>query len=389
MRLRTLIFIAGALALVLGDPLLAPAIGAPAPRQAPPTVLNPTPRNQAAAAAAGQQAGQLQRSVQVADTAVPISLSTARVFATQYAPNTPGSVEVAVPDKCAKFAALKNTAALSQFGCPSTYLLGLDYRVVVFADNGKSAVLPVKDVGPWNTDDNFWDFGAGAPRARRLFTDLPAETPESQSAFYNGYNNGANCKNLDGSLSGHAGGADQFGRCVLNPAGIDLSTSAAATLGLAPGQNGWVTVAYLWEPTRNTVTSVNSGKNVDIPGSTANGAAAVQWSPNASPNQMWRFELVTADTYRIASASTGKVLDVANGSTADGSQIIQWPWNGGANQQWRFQPVGENRFNIVSVASGKVLDVAGASQADGAPLILWPSNGGANQQWRLNLIGSG
>lgn len=389
MRTRTFLFIAGALVLVLGDPLLAPAAGAQTTRPTSPSSAQPTPRDQAAAAAAGRQAGQIPPSAQVADTAVPISLSTARVFATQYAPNTPGSVEVAVPDKCAKFAALRNTSALASAGCPSTYLLGLDYRVVVFADNGRSAVLPVKDVGPWNTDDNFWDFGPGAPRARRLFTDLPAETPESQSAYYSGYNSSANCKNLDGSLSGHGGGADQFGRCVLNPAGIDLSTNAAAGLGLGPGQNAWVTVAYLWEPTRNTLTSVNSGKNVDVPGSTANGAAAVQWSPGPSPNQMWRFELVTPDTYRIASASTGKVLDVANGSTADGSQIIQWPWNGGANQQWRFEPVGENRFRIVSVASGKVLDVAGASQSDGAPLILWPWNSGANQQWRLNLVGSG
>lgn len=328
--------------------------------------------------------------VQVADTAVPISLSTARVFATQYAPNTPGSVEVAVPDKCAKFAALRNTAALSQYGCPPSYALGLDYRVVVFADNGRSAVLPVKDVGPWNIDDNYWDFGPGAPRPRRLFADLPAGTPESQAAFYNGYNTSPNCNRLDGSPSGHAGGADQFGRCVLNPAGIDLSLAAAGALGLGAGQNGWVTVAYLWEPVRNTVTSVNSGKNIDVyQAQTSDGAPIIQWAPHGGANQQWRFEVVSGDVYRIVSVQSGKVLDVANRSTADGAQILQWPWNGGTNQQWRFEPVGENRFRIVSVATGKVLDVANASLSDGAPLIQWPWTGGANQLWRLNVVGTG
>lgn len=72
-------------------------------------------------------------------------------------------------------------------------------------------------------------------------------TPEAQAAFYNGYNRVSNCKNLNGSLSGHPGAADQFGRCVLNPGGIDLSVAAAARLGLGHLQNGWVTVTFLWE----------------------------------------------------------------------------------------------------------------------------------------------
>jgi hypothetical protein len=367
--------------------------GTPAPK---PTgslgALNPTPRNEAAAAAAGQQAGPNPAfSSRVGGTAVPYSLSIARVFATQYNPNTPGSVEVAVPDKCAKFAALGNTSALASYGCPATYSLGMDYRVVVFADNGSSGVFPVKDVGPWNTDDNYFDFGAGAPRPRRLFGDLPAESPESMNAFYNGYNNSANCLHLDGSPSGHSGGADQFGRCVLNPAGIDLSVNAAAALGLGPGQNAWVTVAYLWEPMRNTVTSVNSGQVIDVlNGSTGDGAPIVQYPNSLAPSQLWRFDLIgLPNIYRISSASTGKVLDVSGASTADGAPVIQWPWNGGANQQWRFENLGGDQFRIVNVGSGKVLDVQSASQTPGTQLIQWPWNGGANQLWTLNLVGTG
>src|SRR5207248_9572519 len=52
---------------------------------------------------------------------------TYRVFATQYQPNTAGRVEVAVPDKCVKFAALN----LSTASCPPGYFTGQDYRVIV------------------------------------------------------------------------------------------------------------------------------------------------------------------------------------------------------------------------------------------------------------------
>ena len=171
------------------------------------------------------------------------------VFATQYQPNNNGSVEVAVPDKCVKFAAQRNTTALSQANCSSGYQLGLDYRVVVTRSSGQSVTIPVNDTGPWNTDDNYWDpSDPSYPRPRRLFGDLARGTPESQAAFYNGYNNVSNCKNLDNSLSGPPGAADQFGRCVLNPSAIDLSFAAANQLAFAAGQNEWVTVSFLWEP---------------------------------------------------------------------------------------------------------------------------------------------
>ena len=45
--------------------------------------------------------------------------------------------------------------------------------------------------------------------------------------------------------NGHNGGKDQFGRIVLNPAGIDLADGLFwDALGLT--DNAWVTVDYLW-----------------------------------------------------------------------------------------------------------------------------------------------
>jgi hypothetical protein len=231
----------------------------------------PLPHDPSAARAAGQAAGPQQPN-QVAPkgpvtalapfTAAPNGAVTFRVYATQYQSSTPGSVEVALPDKCAKFAAL----GLVDQSCPAGYQPGLDYRVAVQRASGQQAAIPVKDVGPWNIDDNYWD-PTGGPRPRRLFTDLPQGTPEAQAAFYNGYHTVSNCNTLSGQPSGHAGPADQYGRCVLNPAGIDLSVAAAATLGLGPGQSEWVTVSFLWEssppppPNCTTYTSPNTGSH--------------------------------------------------------------------------------------------------------------------------------
>ncbi len=213
----------------------------------------PGPDDPAAAAQAGRDAEGAQSAeaaspqVMAAPAAAPGSLVTYRVFATQYAPNTPGSVEVALPDKCAKFAALGDANTLASFGCPSGYALGLDYRVTVSRDTGQRATIPLKDSGPWNIDDNYWDGGPGSPRPRRLFGDLPRGTPEAQAAFQQGYNSQANCKDLSGNPTTRTAGADQFGRCVLNPAAIDLSLAAASQLGLGAGQNDWVNVTFLWE----------------------------------------------------------------------------------------------------------------------------------------------
>lgn len=308
-----------------------------------------------------------------------------RVHATQYLPTTAGSVEIAVPDKCAKFAALKLTGTLSTAGCPAGYGLNLDYRVLVTRDSGQSAAIPVKEVGPWNVDDNYWA-GPGSPRPRRAFQDLPRGVPEAQAARA-GYNTISNCLNLDRTPSGRSGGADQFNRCVLNPAGVDLSVEAAKLLGLANLQNEVVTVTFLWEPLATTVVAAHSNKNLDVAGaSTADGARVIQWPANGGANQRWKFiPTSTAGVYNIIVSHSGKLLDVEGASTANGARVIQWPANGGRNQQWRVVPSGSG-FRITAEHSGKLLDIEGASVQDGAPALQWPANGGNNQLWRLSVV---
>lgn len=252
--------------------LLVPLIEVVGPAQAQTVDGVPGPHggDNTGAAQAGADAGQpqsnavLQPAVAAETAAAPQpAFATYRVFATRYDPNTPGSVEVAVPDKCAKFAALGWTGALSDNACGAGYTTAMDWRVSVTLDSGGSATIPVKEVGPWNVDDNYWDPATGSARPRRRFADLPTGTPESQAAFSNGYNSKSNCTDLDEHPYNppRNGGADQFGRCVLNPAGIDLSTAAFTQLGLTT--NAWVTVSFLWEPSNATYVPLTPSRLLD------------------------------------------------------------------------------------------------------------------------------
>jgi hypothetical protein len=414
LRTRKLLLVVLALAA-----LIAPEATLPALAQTPPTIpsssgaapvagdIQPTPRNAAQAEEAGRQAGPPGGAPQAAiagegpgtspspappgaGAANPPGFATTRVYATQYDPNTPGSVEVAVPDKCVKFAALKNTGALNDQGCGAGYRTDLDYRVVVTRDGGQTATLPVKEVGPWNLDDNYWA-GPGSNRPRRRYTDLPRGVPEAQAAFYNNYNLTSNCTSLStGQGSGKAAGADQFGRCVLNPAGIDLSVEAAKQLGLGNLENAWVTVSFLWEPLDTTLTVQHSGKNLDVNFvSLDRGAQAIQWPANGGRNQAWRFiSTGTAGVYFIQVQHSGMMLDVEGVSKDAGARVIQWPANGQVNQMWKLVPAGvAGTFNLIAQHSGMALDVSGVSRDDGAPVIQWPVNGGTNQMWRPTVSG--
>jgi hypothetical protein len=109
-----------------------------------------------------------------------------RVWMSYYRGNT--RYEVALPHKRIKFSGGK--------------------RVRIKAvRTGTSARAPVREAGPWNIRDNYWR----ASRHRSMWKDLPRCVPEAQAAFFRNYNRGE----------------DQFGREVVNPAGIDITPAVA------------------------------------------------------------------------------------------------------------------------------------------------------------------
>jgi hypothetical protein len=130
-----------------------------------------------------------------------------RVFATQYHGYTTN--EVALPHRILK----------------DNYLDGNPFRVRLRRGD-HSTRATVKEVGPWNIRDNYWQ----SRRYRDMWDDLPRCVPEAQAAYFDNYN----------------GGRDQFGRKVLNPAGVDLTPTVARKLGLRKYQNAWIYVRYPW-----------------------------------------------------------------------------------------------------------------------------------------------
>jgi len=126
-----------------------------------------------------------------------------KVYTTQYTGYT--NYEMALPHRKLKFAG--------------------GYKAIVTFD-GRAAQIPIREVGPCNTYDNYWD-----PIAKRtMWKDLRRGIPEAQAASFNNYNRGK----------------DEFGREVLNRAGADLTPAAAAQLGLRRYQNAWVSVRMPW-----------------------------------------------------------------------------------------------------------------------------------------------
>jgi hypothetical protein len=128
-----------------------------------------------------------------------------RVFATQYTGYT--EREIALPHRNLKF--------------------GRQPRVRIWRVSGGPSVGPrVKEVGPWNTYDNYWVRN----NYRTMYKRVPRCKPEAQVAYYQNFNKGK----------------DEFGREVLNPAGVDLAPDVAHSLGLEEYQNAWVWVRFPW-----------------------------------------------------------------------------------------------------------------------------------------------
>ncbi|WP_123747146.1 RICIN domain-containing protein [Saccharothrix texasensis] len=124
-----------------------------------------------------------------------------------------------------------------------------------------------------------------------------------------------------------------------------------------------------------TIVGGQSGRCVDIPGTTVtNGAQAQLWDCHGGTNQ--RFTHTSGKQLQVSGT---KCLDANNQGTANGTAVVIWDCNGQTNQQWNVNANG----TITGVQSGLCLDANGAATANGTKIILWSCGGGANQQWSL------
>jgi len=95
----------------------------------------------------------------------------------------------------------------------------------------------------------------------------------------------------------------------------------------------------------------------------------------------WVANINFAGKFEIQSVSSGQVLDVNGGSTANGAAIIQYPYGGGSNQLWNFIPTSNGYYQIKNAYSALDMNVAGASTANGAKIVQWQFGNQGNDQW--------
>jgi hypothetical protein len=129
----------------------------------------------------------------------------------------------------------------------------------------------------------------------------------------------------------------------------------------------------------------HSGRAAEVAGASTSNGAKVRAADTyaAATHQRWTFTHRGANQYTIASALTGKVIDVASGTSLSGDYISLWPNSGVAFQRWIPTPTDSGFFRLVCADSGLVLDVQGGSTAAGALVQQWEWAGATQQQWSI------
>jgi len=145
--------------------------------------------------------------------------------------------------------------------------------------------------------------------------------------------------------------------------------TGVAPAGAAPAAAGPYSMFFL-----------HSDKCVTVPGASGQwGVQLDQWEciSTTTFNQRWFFEFTTDGYAKIRNQNSGLCINVSGGSTANGAAIIQWGcnfWSG--NDEWKGTLVYTDQFGIdyyqlKARHSGKCLVVQNASTAQGARLVQW------------------
>jgi len=148
------------------------------------------------------------------------------------------------------------------------------------------------------------------------------------------------------------------------------------------------------------ITSLRSGKCLEVAVwdegqmvALDQGANIRQWECVGGENQLWRFESVGGDLYALYNQRSGMCLEVAKWDQGQmvgrdqGANIRQWDYVGGDNQKWRLIELPSGYYRIESAFSGMVLDVAQGSRSDGGNIHQWEWRGSDNQLWAIEGIG--
>jgi len=147
------------------------------------------------------------------------------------------------------------------------------------------------------------------------------------------------------------------------------------------------------------IASAHTGKCVDVAQSSgADGGSVIQWPCHKGQNQGWTFDKVYGqlDNVRmVRNVHSNRCLDITGKSTVNGAVAHQWDCEigrqnkdaSGKSQLWQLKPRGSARgwtyYQLVNVNSKKCLDLPNGSNTDGTKLVQWDCNDAQNQQWRI------
>lgn len=206
-----------------------------------------------------------------------------------------------------RFVALPSRRALSSRG-------GTEYSVrLYYPKTGKTATVPVWDVGPWNTHDDYWN----PSTIREMWRDLPQGKPEAQAAKLEGYN----------------GGKDEFGRTVVLPNGIDIA-DGTFWYDLGMTDNDWVEVTYLW------TTGGTTWETIVDNATTGRFTASANWNTSSYSSQRYGTNYRYATPQAVSDAAWFKVSIPTNANY----EVYAWyPASTGYNSSTPF---------IVATSSG-------------------------------------
>jgi hypothetical protein len=108
----------------------------------------------------------------------------------------------------------------------------------------------------------------------------------------------------------------------------------------------------------------------------------IVWTYHGGPNQNYYIKEEGKDTYLIISNAKGFTVKIPENATENSSMEVG-PILGEAKEKWVLNPVGQGCYSIASAVSGKVLDLFNERSSDGTPVIQWKPTGRKNQLWKI------
>ena len=140
--------------------------------------------------------------------------------------------------------------------------------------------------------------------------------------------------------------------------------------------------SFLESTSSFAIYNCNSGKTLNVQGGSFDNSAIIeQYAYDEWESQMWRFEKVEGNYYKIVNERSGKVIDVEGLSTLSGASCIQYDYNGGWNQMWEIIADSDGQYKVKNRLSGMYLGISNSATDDGSACVQMTDTNTDNTNW--------